>query len=82
MYRKRDKIISIRVSSRLLKEFNEMTSKKTEIYSYAGRNHYNFHGKTLKDRHYRNHIDKYSIADLLEEAIEIVIEKNENNDKM
>ena len=82
MYHQRDKIISVRISQELLAKFNDLTNKKTEVHSYAGRKHYNYYGKTLKDRAYRTHIDKYSIADLLEEAIEIVLEKNEKNDEM
>lgn len=76
MYYQRDKLISIRVSSKLLNKFKKLTEEKHTVTNYAGRNHYNYHGKTLKGRDNHTWIDKYSIADVLEEAIEIVLEKN------
>ena len=76
MYYQRDKLISVRVSSRLLDKFKKLTEEKTDKHSYAGRNHYRYYGKTLKDLSPYTSIDKYSVADVLEEALEIVLEKN------
>lgn len=76
MYYQRDKLISIRVSSKLLDKFKKLTEGKTEIHSYAGRNHYWFYGKTLRERDIFTRVDKYSLADVLEEALKILLEKN------
>ena len=76
MYYQRDKLISVRVSSKLYEKFLKLTKEKTTTYNYGNKNHHNYHGKTLKDRSYHTSIDKYSIADVLEEAIEILLEKN------
>lgn len=79
MYYQRDKLISVRISSKLLEKFKKLTDEKTEISHYANKNHHRYYGKTLKDRSYYTHIDKYSLADLLEEAIEILLEKNDRS---
>ena len=76
MYYQRDKLISVRISSKLLEKFKKLTDEKTEVSNYANRNHYHYRGKTLKDSKYYHYVDKYSLADLLEEAIEILLEKN------
>ena len=78
MYYQRDKLISLRISSKLLKKFKELTEEKTTIHSYAGKNHHRYHGKTLQDHGKFVYVDKYSLADLLEEAIEILLEKNKD----
>ena len=77
MYYQRDKLISIRISSKLLDKFKKLTEEKTEIHHYAGKNHHRYYGKTLKEHKYYTHVDKYSLADVLEEAIEILLEKND-----
>ena len=76
MYYQRDKLISIRISSKLLNKFKKLTEEKTTISSYAGKNHHNYRGKTLKDSSPYTWVDKYSLADVLEEALEILLEKN------
>ena len=76
MYYQRDKLISVRISSKLLEKFKKLTDEKTEVSNYANRNRYHYRGKTLKESKYYNYVDKYSLADLLEEAIEILLEKN------
>ena len=76
MYYQRDKLISVRISSKLLKKFNELVKEKTEIHSYAGKNHHRYYGETLKGRDRHTLVDKYSLGDVLEEAIEILLEKN------
>ena len=76
MYYQRDKLISLRISSKLLEKFKKLTDEKTEITHYANKNHHRYYGKTLKDRTYHTYVDKYSLADLLEEAIQILLEKN------
>lgn len=76
MYYQRDKLISVRISSKLLEKFKKLTDEKTEIHTYGGKNHHRYYGKTLKERSTYTHVDKYSLADLLEEAIEILLEKN------
>ena len=78
MYYQRDKLISLRISSKLLEKFKELTEEKTTIHNYAGKNHHRYHGKTLRDHDKFVHVDKYSLADLLEEAIEILLEKNKD----
>lgn len=76
MYYQRDKLISVRISSKLLEKFKKLTDEKTEVTNYGNKNHYYYHGKTLKENNYYSYVEKYSLADLLEEAIEILIEKN------
>jgi hypothetical protein len=78
MYYHRDKLISVRISSKLYDKFQKLTKEKTEIHSYAGKNHHRYYGKTLRDSTYT---DKYSIADVLEEALELVLEKNYEDNK-
>ena len=72
----RDKLISIRISSKLLNKFKKLTEEKTTISHYAGKNHHHYHGKTLKDLSPYTYVDKYSLADVLEEALEMLLEKN------
>lgn len=76
MYYKRDKLISVRISSDLLDKFNKLTEEKTTVTYYASKNHYRYHGKTLKNLSPYTVVDKYSLADVLEEALEILLEKN------
>lgn len=76
MYYQRNKLISVRVSSKLLDKFKKLQEEKHTVSNYAGRNHYHYHGQTLKGRDVHLWIDKYSVADVLEEALEIVLEKN------
>ena len=76
MYYQRDKLISVRISSKLLNKFKKLTEEKTTIHSYAGKNHHRYHGETLKGRDQYTIVDKYSLADVLEEALEILLEKN------
>ena len=75
MYYQRDKLISIRISSKLLNKFKKLTEEKTNISHYAGKNHHHYHGKTLKELSPYTYVDKYSLADVLEEALEMLLEK-------
>ena len=75
MYHQRDKLISVRVSSKLLDKFKKLQEEKHTVSNYAGRNHYQYYGQTLKERSVYSWMDKYSVADVLEEALEIVLEK-------
>ena len=77
-YGQRDKLISVRVSSKLLDKFKKLTEEKTKKYEYAGRNSYRYYGKTLKNLSQYTSVDKYSVADVLEEALEMVLEKNDD----
>ena len=77
MYHQRDKLISVRVSSKLLDKFKKLQEEKHTVRNYAGRNHYHYRGQTLKEQNVYSWIDKYSVADILEEALEIVLEKND-----
>lgn len=79
MYYQRDKLISLRISSKLYNKFMKLTKENTTISRYAGKNHHRYYGKTLKDHDRYTHVDKYSLADVLEEAIEILLEKNNDN---
>ena len=76
MYYQRDKLISLRISSKLLDKFKKLTKEKTEIHTYAGKNHHRYYGETLKGKDRYTLVDKYSLADVLEEALEILLEKN------
>lgn len=76
MYNHRDKLISLRISSELHEKFQKLVKKHTDINYYAGKNHHRYHGKTLKTHRDYDYAGKYSLADLLEEAIEIVLQKN------
>ena len=76
MYYQRDKLISVRISSKLLEKFKQLTKEKTSISTYGGRNHHHYYGKTLKEHSYYTQVDKYSLADVLEEALELLLEKN------
>lgn len=76
MYYQRDKLVSLRISSKLLEKFQQLTKEKTTIINYAGKNHHRYYGKTLKDLSPYTIVDKYSLADVLEEALEILLEKN------
>ena len=76
MYYQRDKLISVRISSKLLDKFKKLTEEKTTITYYAGKNHHRYHGKTLRDSSLYTYVNKYSLADVLEEALEMLLEKN------
>lgn len=67
----RDKLISVRVNSRLLDEFNAIVKSKTRILIYYGRKIIEYEGKAT----YAGG-GKYSISDLLEAALEEYIKKN------
>lgn len=71
----RDKLISVRVSSSLIDRFNVIVASKTQVEQYAGRNLYSYEGRRPS---FFNGKDggKYTIADLLEAALEEYIQKN------
>ena len=80
MYYSRDKLISLRISSNLYEKFQKLVKENTEIHSYAGKNHHRYYGKTLKKDDRCTCTDKYSLADVLEEALELLFEKNEKKE--
>ena len=62
----RDKLISVRVNSRLLNEVKKIIDSKTEVHEiYGGRKLYSYH-----DSRRPNIWDKFTLADLLEEKLE------------
>ncbi len=66
---KRDKIISVRVNSDLLDKVQKIIDSRTYIIEVRGRNIYHY-----KDEN-RHTQDKYTIADLLESAMNEYVEK-------
>lgn len=66
---KRDKIISVRVNSDLLDKVQKIIDSRTYIIEVRGRNIYHY-----KDENRHTH-DKYTIADLLESAMNEYVEK-------
>ena len=67
----RDKLISVRVNSRLLEEFNAIVKSKTRVSTYYGRKIIEYEGKTTYERG-----GKYTISDLLEAALEEYVKTN------
>ena len=67
----RDKLISLRVNSQLVKRFESVVKSKTQVTTYAGRNHYTYKGQSA----YWGG-GKYTLADLLEAALEKYIAEN------
>ena len=67
----RDKLISIRVSSRLLDKFNSIVQTKTQVSTYYGRKVITYEGKMTYDGG-----GKFTVSDLLEEALEEYIKNN------
>lgn len=67
----RDKLISIRVNSRLLDEFNAIVKSKTETSTYYGRKIITYEGKMT----YAGG-GKFTLADLLEGALEEYVKSN------
>ena len=68
--------LNLKLNNKLLNKFKKLTEEKTTISSYAGKNHHHYHGKTLKDLSPYTYLGKYSLADVLEEALEMLLEKN------
>ena len=73
MYYGRDKIISIRVNSKLLEEVKTKIESKTTVYdSYGCRKIYTYHDSKRPYSY-----DKFTIADLLEEKLKEYLEGTE-----
>ena len=60
---KRDKIISVRVDSKLLEQVQAIIDSRTTVTEYIGIKHYHY----IDENGYS--YDKYTIADLLESAM-------------
>ena len=74
-YGKRDKLISVRVSSKLLNEFQAIIDANTKVYS--GRGNRNIYYCSLPVIAHSSHMyQKFSIADLLEESMKKFVEEN------
>ena len=67
----RDKLISIRVNSRLIDEFNAIVQTKTQVSTYYGRKIITYEGK---DNYAGG--GKFTLADLLEGALEEYVKSN------
>ena len=67
----RDKLISVRVDSRLLSKFDAIVKSKTNVSEYYGRKIIEYEGRSTYCGG-----GKYSVADLLEQALEEYIKKN------
>ena len=67
----RDKLISIRVDSRLLSKFESIVKSKTQVRTYYGRKIIEYEGRATYSGG-----GKYSIADLLESSLEEYIKNN------
>ena len=67
----RDKLISVRVDSRLLSKFDAIVKSKTNVSEFYGRKIIEYEGRLS---FYGG--GKYSVADLLEQALEEYIKKN------
>ena len=67
----RDKLISIRVNSRLLDEFNVIVKSKTQTSTYYGRKIITYEGK-------ENYAGggKFTVSDFLEKSLEEYIKNN------
>lgn len=66
---RRDKIISVRVDSSLLNEVQKIIDSHTYSYELRGRNHYRYEDEN------GTAYEKYTIADLLESAMNEYVEK-------
>ncbi len=66
---KRDKIISVRVDSALLDEVQKIINSRTYVFELRGRNYYRY----IDENGYS--FNKYTIADLLENAMHEYINK-------
>ena len=73
--RKRDKVISIRVNAEQYNAFLETVSKFTEKYTieYPSRTETRYHTQFPDKPYYR--FEKYTLADLVEKAMQEFIEK-------
>ena len=67
----RDKLISIRVNSRLLEQFNAIVQTKTQVSTYYGRKIITYEGKET----YAGG-GKFTVSDLLEKSLEEYIKNN------
>ena len=67
----RDKLISIRVNSRLFDEFNAIVKSKTRVSTYYGRKFIEYEGKMTYEGG-----GKYTVSDLLESALEEYVKAN------
>ena len=67
---RRDKIITVRVNSKLFDEVQKIIDSHTYGFELRGRNHYRY-----TDEKHTYH-GKYTIADLLESAMEEYIENS------
>lgn len=71
----RDKLISIRVSSKLLAEFQKVVDSRTKVYGgRGGRKLYDYSDPERRNHHY----SKFTVSDLLEEAMIKYVEGDEN----
>ena len=72
MYRKypRDKIISLRVNSKILQRVQEKINQHTQLNNYWGRNYYRY-----SDPIRHNTYEKFTVADLLEEKLQEYLEE-------
>ena len=74
-YGQRDKIMSVRVSSKLLNEVNTIINSYTESYSGRGdRKYYNSHVPG-----YNSPWEKLSVADIIEKALINFVETTPRN---
>ena len=71
MYKQRNKLISVRVNSQLLEQVKRAIDKKTNVVeSWGNRKVYYY-----RDSNRPHAYDKFTIADLLEEAMEKYLEE-------
>lgn len=61
---RRDKVISVRVNSKLLDEVNAAIMSKTEVWEGTRRTYYDYKDEKRPYKH-----DKFTVADLLEEKL-------------
>lgn len=61
---KRDKIISLRVNGELLSKVQEIIDRRTDVFEFRGRKHYTYKDGT------KTSYDKFTVADLLENAMQ------------
>ena len=66
----RDKVITIRVNSRLLEDVKCVIDSKTEVSNFWDRKYYRYH-----DEKRPNVYDKFTIADLFEEKLREYLEE-------
>ena len=71
MFKQRDKLISVRVNAKLLEEVKQKISTKTTVYEgWCARKTYHYHDSKRPQA-----TDKFTVADLLEEAMEKYLEE-------